>query len=588
MTSIWVNSVLYHVECSDSGRLVTSCSSIGKKFEIISKGNDCPSNRIRFCLCNMGENCFLLVGGSNNSLKTTEIWKFSVINKKWTQLKCNMNPLKSSNGHKVVGTMINDKFVMYLFGGMRGFDLGSELIIFTIQKDEFSYIIKECPKKRAFSRAGHSMTLFDNRIYIFGGVSSGKSLLSDLVEVDFSIFPHNPVWRVLSEEGPKRRYDHTAWIQNGQYYIAGGIDEMGDTLNDIWVFNGEWKAVSVFKSNKTVFGVDIGLIEISNTTMLLEQRPIYEILDSAFDVLHKRLTERTYEFSIPPTPSNIDATPLIIQNCEEISKRAIEAISLLKNAETSQNPHPVPPMYLSVNDALSLKFDKQSVDNQTKINELQSELSNYKSYLERFSLKSQFIDPGDFSTFVEYSKGFSIEKKYESLRRYYSWQTRLRELIEVMDAESSKKLRELNNMQKSYQTKIEQLSLPLSQLISENERMSSELTKYKLRVDAAKRDKVFTEKYHWALKNFKSESKAVTSSIDEEENKYQNVLKQLSAKMEQIKVFSPAIDNMLLISKELEGKLSSSKDEIENARIINETRAHLERLASKFLNTNFL
>ncbi|MFN4083361.1 MAG: T9SS type A sorting domain-containing protein [Bacteroidia bacterium] len=80
---------------------------------------------------------------------------------------------------------------------------------------------------------GHSIT---NDVgiesYVFGGQKSDGSLSNELwLTSDFQSF------KLVTNLGPSARKNHDAWIFQGKLYIKGGVDALGNCIDDLWEFD---------------------------------------------------------------------------------------------------------------------------------------------------------------------------------------------------------------------------------------------------------------------------------------------------------------------------------------------------------------
>lgn len=92
-------------------------------------------------------------------------------------------------------------------------------------------------------RAGHSATLHEGALYIFGGKDDENQKLEDLWRFDIE----SRVWTELIVENPEltplARAGHTALIYRGYICIFGGIYEVTKELNDLNLYdiaNNKW------------------------------------------------------------------------------------------------------------------------------------------------------------------------------------------------------------------------------------------------------------------------------------------------------------------------------------------------------------
>ena len=106
---------------------------------------------------------------------------------------------------------------------------------------------KECesdvwPKGRHF----HSCVTLGPSFYLFFGKSNGY--MNDV----FQYRVEEGKWKKMeTNEGPSRRYGHTAVEWSGEIYIYGGFDDFGLRCNDLWKYDpkrNEWSLIQNLQS----------------------------------------------------------------------------------------------------------------------------------------------------------------------------------------------------------------------------------------------------------------------------------------------------------------------------------------------------
>ncbi|KAJ6255183.1 kelch repeat domain [Anaeramoeba flamelloides] len=134
------------------------------------------------------------------------------------------------------GCIYNDSF--YMFGGKEeGFDediLNDKLYLLEIKKWKWS-IVKNNKKNLPCARFGHSMSIIDDIIYLFGG-TNGKMRFDDLhlYLISDNVWKNNPE---TYGDPPTKRSGHSASVIENQIWIFGGRSEKGNFLNDLYCFD---------------------------------------------------------------------------------------------------------------------------------------------------------------------------------------------------------------------------------------------------------------------------------------------------------------------------------------------------------------
>ncbi len=91
-------------------------------------------------------------------------------------------------------------------------------------------ITKEMPCKRS----GHSAVIYQDKMYIFGGVDDEINRLNDLWEFDLK----KKTWCELKVENPPAsRNSHSATLFHHTMIIFGGMHDLTKELNDLYGFD---------------------------------------------------------------------------------------------------------------------------------------------------------------------------------------------------------------------------------------------------------------------------------------------------------------------------------------------------------------
>jgi len=95
------------------------------------------------------------------------------------------------------------------------------------------------------ARHGHSAVIYQNSMWIFGGVDNEGNELSDVYEFDFDRF----TWQCVStSKSPSGRWGHSCLVYGDSMFIFGGRDKLKN-YNDIYEFHfnsRSWSLVSVY------------------------------------------------------------------------------------------------------------------------------------------------------------------------------------------------------------------------------------------------------------------------------------------------------------------------------------------------------
>ncbi|KAG2374913.1 hypothetical protein C9374_010287 [Naegleria lovaniensis] len=152
----------------------------------------------------------------------------------------NQNPPKRK-GH----TLTEWKNKLYLFGGYQGFH-SNDLWILDANKWKKVEVQGVLPHKRS----SHSAVIYKNHLVIFGG-DKGNELLNDIWILDLAKEAEDMRWKKIVSKNtpPKPRYAHNAVIMNEKMILFGGYG--GEYLNDMFEFDFKtlmWSQIHTFLS----------------------------------------------------------------------------------------------------------------------------------------------------------------------------------------------------------------------------------------------------------------------------------------------------------------------------------------------------
>ena len=174
-----------------------------------------------------------ILGIPNNLISRDKL--FSSLRIFFTKLSTQLHP--SSRGK--FSFTITEDFNLYIFGGIQSKCL-NDLWKYNFSKNIWhkEEIINE--SESPLPRYAHSMSIFNDNIYIFGGSISLKHLLIHNRENNISVFDmkskkyYYPLCN-NSRNVPWRK-NHIGIGVGNTLFIYGGINDEGEILNDFWVF----------------------------------------------------------------------------------------------------------------------------------------------------------------------------------------------------------------------------------------------------------------------------------------------------------------------------------------------------------------
>jgi len=136
------------------------------------------------------------------------------------------------------GFMVGRKFYVWAgFGANK--KAYNDLYVFDL--DNKTWNLVGCGGKVPPERYGHSGTLVDGKLWVFGGSNDAHLPKDDLYYLDLA----NMQWTEVTKEGnwPPPRFHHSAALteDGSKIYIFGGSKTQSDHLNDMWELSLETK-----------------------------------------------------------------------------------------------------------------------------------------------------------------------------------------------------------------------------------------------------------------------------------------------------------------------------------------------------------
>lgn len=200
-------------------------------------------------------NAFIVYGGDTvdtdfNGYPDDNLYMFNINNKKYTIPSHLSNKPRGRYGHLIgVVSLSNSSSRLYLFGGQLENDVFNDLHYFELTSFKLpkaSWEIAE-PKNnfKPPPLSNHTMIVFKNKIYIFGGVYNHEKVSRDLWCYNIV----NNEWLHLQTTGdmPLPVNEHSAVLVGEKMYIYGGNDFSGtiyDTLYSLDLRTLQWKLLS--------------------------------------------------------------------------------------------------------------------------------------------------------------------------------------------------------------------------------------------------------------------------------------------------------------------------------------------------------
>ena len=617
---IQVGKKVYKITDGPDGHLCLYSATLDSEFTPVKIHGNAPTNRYKYACIQCGNSHFLLLGGDSETIDEFEIWKFSTKSLQWYLLEnMSYSPLKCRYGHSVAFSPQKGRSVLYIFGGIRGIEVCQSLVIVTLSKTSYTYstidhISKGWPCPRYFS----SMITMQGTIWVFGGTDMNGNKLSDLWEMDHTLFDSNPRWISHSTLPPARDL-HISWACGTDLYIAGGFGSKCASLNDIWKFSkGVWQQTMIFESDFPIFSCGIGLYEVSSSLKLARQRSPFAGLDGLFNKL--RLKQRVYTEQSLQDERNLselraqsaalrsqcDAleqfskdkkrTPAIDgivsmfsdERRAEIQKRSQEVrLQLAKNMKDIIESLPSAirvesclskPKVRELAMQLSLK-EKQDAKRMAAVRaERQMEIDIYKSQIERLEGDANSrldvaslpnIDPSDFSTFQDFSSTLKPKGRGYALTLFYEMQLREYQRLLCESQLLQSKIAKIDERQPRHVSALSHLSRKLTKKFGKVAALQAELESWRKNLGDAERDCEQVQAYLGALGEYKESPQGLMEKVEAAKKANAQLQEQLQQELADVTAGKrDAIEQMFKATQQLSEQIKNQTAEEAHSAVI--------------------
>jgi len=174
-------------------------------------------------------------GGISDNDDTNEAFSFDSTNHNWTKLKQTGNVPKARDDHSL--SQICEKTFLIFGGFVEGSRVKDCYICKKVGNSLEWRLVEITSKESPCIRASHSTTVYNNKMYIFGGQDDDNNKLNDLWEFCLDTGVYKEIILPADSVQPVARSGHSANIYNGQMFIFGGILELTKELNELLIFD---------------------------------------------------------------------------------------------------------------------------------------------------------------------------------------------------------------------------------------------------------------------------------------------------------------------------------------------------------------
>eukprot|EP00761_Pharyngomonas_kirbyi_P000340 gb/GECH01000340.1/.p1 GENE.gb/GECH01000340.1/~~gb/GECH01000340.1/.p1 ORF type:complete len:510 (+),score=58.89 gb/GECH01000340.1/:1-1530(+) len=220
-----------------------------------------PKRRISHTLCVYKNNLVLFGGRDADENYLNDLWLFNIELKVWHQIEADFAPTPRL-GHSA--SMHNDQ--MIVFGGTDDNSSSADLNIFCFQRNVWFSNVQTGGSK-PLPRNDHISLVVSDKMYVFGGESSGGVKLDDFYSLDLG----SMIWTCISTTtAPPPRFNHAGCTIGRYILLMGGWKDDDTFRNDLWLFDTEneyWEEIIARKNPIQRYGHS--LVSFGSSAFLL-------------------------------------------------------------------------------------------------------------------------------------------------------------------------------------------------------------------------------------------------------------------------------------------------------------------------------
>ncbi|RKF65736.1 putative kelch repeat protein [Erysiphe neolycopersici] len=173
----------------------------------------------------------------------------------------------------------------------------SDLIVFDLKTAHWTQPTVSGPLPKG--RARHAAVLHENKLFITGGITGHNNyVLEDICYLDLGTFTWSRVWKFVG------RFDHSAYIWDDRVWVFGGMGEEMDKIGDIWWL--DLKGSPAFDSPPGIGTLDrnsvIGRVSGSSRAQLFNLAPTTAIGSSGYAANSSSAQVNVPSFQLTNTP----------------------------------------------------------------------------------------------------------------------------------------------------------------------------------------------------------------------------------------------------------------------------------------------
>nr|CCA23939.1 conserved hypothetical protein [Albugo laibachii Nc14] len=182
-----------------------------------SNPNVCPQERTDHSMV-VYEDSLYLFGGCDKSTRFDDLWRFDLSQKRWEQVTMDGDIPVPCFGHTAIVHESSHRLIV--FGGWDGHNTLDTLYEFNFYTRHWTLL--ESTESTPSHRYRHSVVVYDDEMYVFGGVDKSQVRFNDLQQ--FNLVTNT--WSEVCTTGnlPCSRTFHRSVLVDSQMYLLGGYD----------------------------------------------------------------------------------------------------------------------------------------------------------------------------------------------------------------------------------------------------------------------------------------------------------------------------------------------------------------------------
>lgn len=180
-------------------------------------------------------NQVVIYGGMTGIDEIEDVYEFDVSKESWAKLKQTGDVPKPRDDHSLA-QIDDERFI--IFGGFVDGSRTNECFVCTKVNNtlQWKQVGADSPQAPCI-RASHSASVYEGKMYIFGGQDDENNKLNDIWEFDIEQEVFSQIELPDDSYQPPPRSGHSSTIFKAKMFLFGGILELTKELNELLAFD---------------------------------------------------------------------------------------------------------------------------------------------------------------------------------------------------------------------------------------------------------------------------------------------------------------------------------------------------------------